>query len=303
VPCGAVLRYRLSMPKSECPVCHQATAFAARMLYCPQCGWQRKQAETALRMKLTLAPVAFVVLMAVSGLLFFFPGGRSDESRRAIAVFLSLPAAAFLATYAFTRRSLDKLLAQSPRAPLPFGIAADSRRDEGGPEPSPEYHALMKTSPPREVRMARRGVFNLSVILLVVLLFVTIMMVRLVRAWVVLHSLAKFETREWGMVGFTAFLLLVLLSQWRRMARERDLLESGQIALGRVVQNWPSRNNSTITYEFQDAAGRNHRAADTDYTRRLEQGMTVPVFYDRDRPKRRVAACATFHEVVSKTRV
>jgi hypothetical protein len=249
-------------------------------------------------MNLTLAPVAFVVLMAVSGL-FFFRGGRS---RREFAVFLSLPAAAFLASYTFTRRRLNKLLAQPPPAPLALRVAADSGRDAGGPEPSPEFHALMKTSPPRDVRMARRGVFNLSVILLVVLLFVTIMMVRLIRAWVVLHSFARFETREWSMVGFTAFLLLVLLLQWRRMARERDLLENGQIALGRVVQKWASRNNSTITYEFQDAAGRIHRAADTDYTRRLEPGMTVPVFYNPDRPQRRVAACATFHEVVPSTR-
>jgi hypothetical protein len=271
------------------------------MLYCPHCGWQRKQAETALRMKLTLAPVALLVLMAVSGLLFF-RGGRSNSSRRAMGVFLSLPALVFLASYTLTRRSLKRLLEQPPPASLPLGIAADSRRDRGDSEPSLEFRALIETSPPRGVRMARRGVFNLSVILLIVLLFVTIMVVRLVRMWVVLHSFAKFETREWGMVGFTAFLLLVLLLQWRRMARERDLLENGQIALGRVVQKWASRNNSTITYEFQDAAGRNHRAADTDYTRRLEPGMTVPVFYNPDRPQRRVAACATFHEVVPSTR-
>jgi hypothetical protein len=253
-------------------------------------------------MILTLAPVAFVLLMAVAGLLFL-RGGRSEQSRRAIAVHLSLPAVAFLASYTLVRRSLNKLVAQPPPARPPAGEAADSLRDAQASQPGPEYQALMRMSRPRDVRMARRGVFNLSLILLVVLLFLTLMVVELYRAWGVLHSFAKFETREWSMVGFTAFLLLILLSQWRTMARERDLLENGQLALARVVGKWASRNNSTITYEFQDATGRDHRAADTDYTRRLEPGMTVAVFYNRDHPKRRVAACATFHEVVPSTRV
>ena len=36
----------------------------------------------------------------------------------------------------------------------------------------------------------------------------------------------------------------------------------------------------------------------TDNARQLLVGMTVPVFYDPDEPKKQVALCASFYEVV-----
>ena len=41
-----------------------------------------------------------------------------------------------------------------------------------------------------------------------------------------------------------------------------------------------------------------HVKIGTDYTQKLEEGMLVPVFYDRENPNRQVPACGTFHEVI-----
>jgi RNA 3'-terminal phosphate cyclase len=95
-------------------------------------------------------------------------------------------------------------------------------------------------------------------------------------------------------------LLLMLVSQWRAMDRERDLLTNGEVAAARITQKVASRNASAIKYEFEDFSGRRHSNTGTDYTQKLEEGMSVPVFYDRENPNRQVPACGTFHEVIEE---
>jgi hypothetical protein len=146
--------------------------------------------------------------------------------------------------------------------------------------------------------MSRRGRFNLSLVLVVLLAFVSIMLSQLYKSWAVTKSFADFQFREWGMLGFAILLLLILVSQWRTMARERDLLENGEVVLGKIVQRWSNRSASAIKYEFQDSAGETHRQTGTDYTQKLQEGMSVPVFYDRENPARQVPACGTYHEVI-----
>ena len=121
---------------------------------------------------------------------------------------------------------------------------------------------------------------------------------QLYKAWAVAHSFAEFGTREWGMAGFAVLLLLLLVSQWRVMDRERDLLANGDVVVAKIVQKFGSRSASAIKYEFEDFAGRKHIKTGTDYTQKLEEGMTVPVFYDRENPDRQVPASGILHEVV-----
>jgi hypothetical protein len=49
-------------------------------------------------------------------------------------------------------------------------------------------------------------------------------------------------------------------------------------------------------YEFSDYQGQAHKGFGLDYTEKLYEGMSVPVFYDRDNPKRQIAYCSTMHE-------
>ena len=95
-------------------------------------------------------------------------------------------------------------------------------------------------------------------------------------------------------------LLLAPLSIWHNQEKERDLLTNGESVLANVVKQWRDRSNSAIVYEFKDAQGGEHRVSSIDYSGKLCEGRTVPVFYDRQNPKRQVAYCGTSHKIVAK---
>ena len=80
--------------------------------------------------------------------------------------------------------------------------------------------------------------------------------------------------------------------------RDQDLLMSGGVALGRVTDQRRFKNNSAIRYEFQDAAGQTLSGSANDFSRLLNKGMAVFVFYDPLNSKHHVAACGAYFEVV-----
>jgi hypothetical protein len=268
---------------------------AGKLRYCAHCGWQKKQSEAQLRLNLKTVPIVFAVMTLVLLVLFFRSGARTQNGWL-IALFLSFPLMALVVSYVVTKRNLKILLAQPP----PVTHRGTPAAVGGGPVAtlSPQYEALLKTSPPRMLRMSRRGRFNLSLTLFVLLVFAGIMIVQLYSAWATAHSFAGFRTREWGMAGFAVLLVLMLVWQWRVMDRERDLLANGEVVAAKIVQKFGSRNASAIKYEFEDYTGQKHVKTGTDYTQKFEEGMVVPVFYDRENPNRQVPACGTFHEVV-----
>jgi hypothetical protein len=295
---GEVLRYRLPMRKPECPLCHAPAINAGKLRYCAQCGWQKKQTETQLRLNLKIVPIAFGVMMLILGILFFRTGAGA-QNPELIAFFLTFPLIALGISYAITRRNLNILLAQAPPLATPSGASAAPAVNPTLAL-SPQYEAILKTSAPRSLRMSRRGTFNLTLTLVVLFVFAGIIVLQLYRSWAVARSFAGFQLREWGLAGFALLLLLMLVSQWRAMDRERGLLTNGEVVPAKIVQKIGSRSASAIKYEFEDFAGQKHSNTGTDYTQKLEEGMTVPVFYDRDNPNRQVPACGTFHEVVLK---
>src|SRR5579863_432815 len=67
----------------------------------------------------------------------------------------------------------------------------------------------------------------------------------------------------------------------------------------RCGRQWNDKDNASIEYEFKDFTGELQRQMGNDTTRKLYEGMTVPVFYDRENPKRQIPYCATLHEVVT----
>ena len=52
------------MPTAECPQCHMPTANAMGKTYCPQCGWNRGDAEKQTRLFLRLLPVLVILFDA-----------------------------------------------------------------------------------------------------------------------------------------------------------------------------------------------------------------------------------------------
>ena len=280
-------------------MCHGEVTSAGKLRYCAHCGWQKKQTESQLRLNLKMVPIAFAVMALILGFMFFRSGART-QNPWLIGLFFSFPLIALAVSYAVTKRNLKALLAQPPADASPGAGTASFGTDATVPALSPQYEALLNTPPPRNLRMSRRGKFNLTLTLLVLGIFAGVIAVQLYRAWAVTDSFAGFQIREWGLAGFAVLLLIMIVAQWRAMDRERDLLTNGEVVAARITQKFGSRNASAIKYEFEDFAGQKHSSTGTDYTQKLEEGMSVPVFYDRENPNRQVPACGTFHEVVLK---
>lgn len=288
------------MPTAECPLCHSQTSLAMRVPYCAQCGWNRDKAITVLRMNTKTLPLA-IVMPGVFLLIVYLTSHHAVPFP--LPVFLGIPALILVFIILSTRRTLNRLLAlPAPATPPGAQLAGSSAADPSAPvfEPSPQDQALLRSSRPREIHMAARGKFNVALSLLAVLTFGTIIGVHLYAVWARSLSFATFGSKDWAMTGAATLLLLIPFGLWRNQAKECDLLENGEIVVGKVLRQWSSgRNNSSIEYTFNDFEGHEHKGVGFDYTMKLFEGMAVLVFYDRDNPKRRIASCSTLHEVVT----
>jgi hypothetical protein len=281
------------MANLECPLCHSATDKAGKLRYCPRCGWNKKEAAQQLRISLRLMPVAIVAAVLAVALL-----GHSapKQSPAVYLLIVGIPTVVYLFAYVSVKRAMSKLESvpdmQTPES-------ADGRAPALIAEPSPRDQALLRTSRPREVRMSARGKKSLGIIAGLVCVFETVLMWQLYRLWAMSHSFEGYQRKDWALVGLVVLLVLLPLSTWRTMAGERELLENGELTMGQVLKKWSTRDGATVFYEFQDASGQTHKHSGMDYSRTLEIGMPLAIFYDRDNPKKQVAACSALHEVVT----
>jgi hypothetical protein len=76
------------MPTAECPQCHLPTAGAMGQTYCPQCGWNRGEAEKQTRFFLRLLPV--LVILFDAPLIVWIFLGHAEISVMAVLGFLAI---------------------------------------------------------------------------------------------------------------------------------------------------------------------------------------------------------------------
>ncbi|HUJ30263.1 MAG TPA: DUF3592 domain-containing protein [Candidatus Acidoferrum sp.] len=292
------------MAIQECPLCHSRVSLAGQLPYCMNCGWNRDAAISGLRASLNALPMAALLTAAFLGFVVF---GWHFRDPGQIAIFAGVPFLGITLNYVTMKSRLGKLeaLPASPTrvaadSPDSDGSANDGSQSANATEPSAQDQVLLRTSRPREIRMAKRGQFSIAIGLIVVLVFATVIGLHLYSVWARTLSFETFTRKDWLTMGLAALILLIPFGMWRSQKRECDLLENGEIAMARVTRQWSSdRNSSSISYEFKDFQGQTHQAIGFDYTKNLCQGMTVPVFYDRDNPKRQIAYCSTLHEIVT----
>jgi hypothetical protein len=252
----------------------------------------------------------FGVLMFV-GFVAFMVRGWHFRNPIQIAIFCAVPAFGMLVNYVYARRNIATLGALSVRAVRPGAAPADSTHGDRArvdgtdtdlapsAEATAKYQALMRTTCPRQIRMSWQGKFGIIMGSLMALGFAAVIGLQLYNKWVPRQSFVRFQTGDWVMAAIGALLLLVPYGIWRGQRTECDLLENGEVALAKVTRQWTGdKNSSSIECEYKDFSGQVHKLIATDNTRNLLQSMSVPVFYDRDNPKRQVAYCATLHEVV-----
>ncbi|MBZ5658988.1 MAG: hypothetical protein LAO08_01140 [Acidobacteriia bacterium] len=79
------------MPSMECPQCHMPTATGMGKTYCPQCGWNRGEAEKQTRLVLRLLPV-LVILFDAPLILWIFLGHAEMPELAALCALSVVPA-------------------------------------------------------------------------------------------------------------------------------------------------------------------------------------------------------------------
>jgi len=79
------------MPTAECPQCRMPTATAMGKAYCPQCGWNRGEADKQTRLFLRVLPV-LVMLFDAPLIVWIFVGHAEVPVLAALGLVAIIPA-------------------------------------------------------------------------------------------------------------------------------------------------------------------------------------------------------------------
>ncbi len=262
--------------------------------YCPQCGWNREEAEKRTRFLLRLLPV--LVIGFDAPLMIWVLTGHIQPA--GLAFFAALAIVPVVLVVLALRGTLRKVSSASrPGASLAAwagtgGIAAPN---EAAAE---QYRLLLELPRPRPIRMTRRGKMSVTVIAGAVLVFGFVLVAMALLQPPAARRNSAPPSRALVIALPLGLLTAMALVMQRVLARERELLGEGEVVMGRVIKQWTARNGSGIRYEFTTPSGETISRMTTDFARQLMEGMAVPVFYDPLEPKKQVALCAAFYEVV-----
>jgi len=283
------------MAQITCPKCGAAADVAVGTPYCAKCGWNREAAVRKLTRITWFLPALIVVfdLIGIVGL------GFVKHNWSGAILFATLPTLLLGFVYAGAKQGLTKLRAPHEAA-NPAGDAGDFAKTASASvhqEKSQQYNFMVSLPPPRPVRLGPRGKVMLTVVLLVVFFLDAFLIWSLYGVWYETRSFADFHGPQIFLACLTVLIACVPFFVRVRMVRDQNLMENGAVAMARVTGQQTLKNNSVITYEFEDANGKTISESGPDMTRSLYEGMTVPVFYDAQNPERQVAACGSFFEI------
>jgi len=183
----------------------------------------------------------------------------------------------------------------------PFQDGATSSGAPGGSVAGPydEMSRVLATLPrPRPVRMSRRG----KIIAMVVLMALLASLGIYAAAGVVAQRAAGGQgagASQFPVYALSiAFIVVFGIVMLNVIGRQKRLLADGEMVTARVIKRWMARNGPNIYYEFTTPLGGHFSRGAADGSRQLSVGMNVPIFYDAQKPKRKLALCAFFYEVV-----
>ena len=100
---------------------------------------------------------------------------------------------------------------------------------------------------------------------------------------------------------FGVIWLIIGITMFRSMMRDRSLLSDGGIAVATVTSQsfaGDESRESRITYQFKDAAGRTFTGKCKDRTRKVFEEMQTPVFYDPNNPAKNIAVVGATYDLV-----
>jgi uncharacterized protein (DUF983 family) len=282
------------MPAPPCPKCGATTVFAGYDPWCPSCGWNREEAGNRLRRAARKAPLFYIFAAVIFGV--FFQAWRNPQPATLAIVFV-LPLVPVLLLYASLRWSRKKYEAAVRDFEAGIRPAAPSQPARALSPAAGEFQSLLEMPRPRPVRVSRKGRSNLLIALAGVAAFDLIFLAHIWTAYKEAGSFQALPRADWMWLMLAVAMALIPYATWKNVKRQRALLETGEVALATILKQFGNRSTFSIQYEFRDAQGLKVTGLATDNTRSLYEGMNVPVFFDAQNPKQRVAQCESFCEV------
>jgi len=79
--------------------------------------------------------------------------------------------------------------------------------------------------------------------------------------------------------------------------RHRALVSDGELATGEITRIDNGRI-IYVYYEFETPSGQAIKKMSTTFRIDLAPGMKTPIFYNRENPKKAIALCTSFYDVV-----
>jgi uncharacterized protein (DUF983 family) len=279
------------MAKIICPQCDSEAAvvslFSGRKPYCGVCGWNHQVVRSALSSE---RKVAFAVAgLGIALIAFVYLWTNLWWATVVVgAAFIILP---LVEALSFTRQlsrlgpRREELSARQDgeRAPKILRNLSTASATMG----TKEYAELLALTRPRKVRLTWKGWINSLLLAAIVVLCSH----WLPDEWDNFQH-HRFRDGEAPVAVMVQLMVYgyALYFLWKRL-RERKLLAYGDVAPGNVTRqcNYGRYSESRrIEYTFQDATGRSIAGRSHDPSRSLYEGMTTPIFYDPENPKRSI---------------
>lgn len=239
-----------------------------------------------------------------AGVAAFMFWGMGFKRTPMLMIFWLVPGLGIVSNFVYLKRQMAKLKAmpspsQSAIVHSNFNLLAENAPSRSQTFPSSTRdEALLRMPAPRQIRISKGGRITIWVAALGLMAFVVPFVAGVYKQWTLYHSFSNVRGLGWG-IALECVVAFAAYGIWRGQVREGDLLEHGEVVMGRVLRQWTdNKRNSTIEYEFTDFLGSSHRRSTLDRTNQLFSGMPLVVFYDRDNPKRQIAYCSTLHEVI-----
>jgi hypothetical protein len=283
------------MKPVPCPKCEARTLVVAQKPFCSQCGWNLVAARSAVQREV----VGMWVCLAVVGLLaLFFTVRKGGEWGMAVS-------AAFMTCIVLGYYFLSLLPAQKTLHAAEKQFDSRIDEEESGEQfsagsghvkgVSPDW--IFRISKPRSVqirwhkvadRLVNRAFAGGAALMIFTVFFLA-------------TTRGDFLRASRAFLALGLIFLFFLGHRIRRGFKRQHLLQNGEVAAGRVLSQERSgkwKQNSKITYEFEDLMGRVTSGTATDITDSLYEGMPVVVFYQAEAVEEHVVLCETFFGIV-----
>jgi hypothetical protein len=182
----------------------------------------------------------------------------------------------------------------------PFGESDSARDSLDGHIPGPYDEigrAIAALPRPRRVRMSQRG--KLTAVMIVAVLLASVGL--FVSGLAAKSAAAQRSGERPQLLPFTLpilFIVIIVPVMVLNFTRQKPLLAEGEIATARVTKRRAARHGPRIQYQFTTPLGEHFSQGASDGPGQLQVGMTVPVFYDPQKPKKQLALCASLYEIV-----